>query len=435
MTLYQIKEAMAQVGAELNAQRDWISAHAADPETSIETIRAAKAKRDELGERFAELKEEHDRMEAETKQQMEAQPKPDEKTKKIEARAKFYRAALAQQVVPREVMALLGAVPAGDSTIGNGDNLLPVNVSNEIITEPMEINPMRQIEQVTNITNLEKPKLDFTLDDDDFVTDSETAKELAMDGDMVRFGRHKSKVKAQVSDTVYRGTTTNLVSTIENALRSGLAAKEKKVQFDANPASELAHMSFYSNSTGIRKVYGTTMLAAIMAAYADLPDMFAENARVVMRRIDYVNMISDLANGSAALWGKKPEDIIGIPVVFVDRAVKPIVGDFRYAQLNYDINTSYDTDKDVDKGLYKFVLTAWFDHQILLKSAFRIAEVGQDPNPADDEPTVVDVKTVAALPATDIKEGTVYVLTATDGDRAAGTMWIYANSDWIQYGA
>lgn len=51
------------------------------------------------------------------------------------------------------------------------------------------------------------------------------------------------------------------------------------------------------------------------------------------------------------------------------------MGDFAYVRLNYDGDLVYDSDKDVDKGEYLFVLTAWFDQQILLKSAFRLAKV------------------------------------------------------------
>ncbi|OWU50654.1 hypothetical protein CEJ90_15355, partial [Staphylococcus aureus] len=43
---------------------------------------------------------------------------------------------------------------------------------------------------------------------------------------------------------------------------------------------------------------------------------------------------------------------------FTDAAVKPIVGDFNYFGINYD-GTTYDTDKDVKKGEYLFVLTAF----------------------------------------------------------------------------
>ena len=95
----------------------------------------------------------------------------------------------------------------------------------------------------------------------------------------------------------------------------------------------------------------------------------------MMRKQDYYAAVRTLANSSVDLWGKKPEDVLGIPVTFNDKAKKPVVGDFSFYGINYDIGTIYDTDKDVDKGEYKFVLTAWGDQQIRLKSAFRIAKV------------------------------------------------------------
>ena len=79
------------------------------------------------------------------------------------------------------------------------------------------------------------------------------------------------------------------------------------------------------------------------------------------------------------LWGKKPEDVLGIPVEFNDRAVIPVVGNFAYSRQNYENGVIYDTDKDVNKGEYYFVLTAWGDHVIRLRSAFRLAKVTANP--------------------------------------------------------
>ena len=57
-------------------------------------------------------------------------------------------------------------------------------------------------------------------------------------------------------------------------------------------------------------------------------------------------------------------------------ATTPVVGDFSFAQLNYEINSSlYEQYKDYEKGMNYFQLTAWFDHQIKLASAFRLAKV------------------------------------------------------------
>lgn len=122
-----------------------------------------------------------------------------------------------------------------------------------------------------------------------------------------------------------------------------------------------------------------TLARTIINAWADLPEAFAANARCVMRKQDYYAAIRVLANSSNDLWGKKPEDVIGIPVIFNDRAVTPVVGDFRYSKQNYDIGTIFETDKDGKKGEYYFILTAWGDHQIKLKSAFRLAKVKSDP--------------------------------------------------------
>lgn len=190
-------------------------------------------------------------------------------------------------------------------------------------------------------------------------------------------GGVKTKIVATVKDTVLHGTDTNLVTTIENALRSGLAVKEKINAFRTVSDTVHDHMSFYLN--GIKKVKGDNLIQAIINAWADLPEVFATNATCVMRKSDYYAAIQTLANGTESLWGKKPEDVIGIPVVFNDRAVIPIVGDFNYARQNYDIGTIYETDKDAKKGEYYFVLTAWGDHKIRLKSAFRLAEVNANP--------------------------------------------------------
>lgn len=138
-------------------------------------------------------------------------------------------------------------------------------------------------------------------------------------------------------------------------------------------------MSFYSTQNGIKTVDGADLFEAITNAIADLHEDFRENARVIMRYADYVKILKSLANNSATLFSAPPESIIGKPAVFSDSAVKPIVGDFRYAQLNYDGDLIYDTDKDVEKGEYLFVLTGWLDQQILLKSAFRIANVVPTP--------------------------------------------------------
>jgi len=218
------------------------------------------------------------------------------------------------------------------------------------------------------------PKISYSLDDDDFITDEETAKEMKLTGDTVTFGRNKFKVNAKISDTVIHGSDIELTNYVDNALRSGLAAKEKRDALAETPVSGLGHMSFYSGSN-ITRVSGEDMYKAIKAAIADLHEDYRDNAQIVMRYSDYMDIIEILANGNASLYNAQPEQVLGKPVTFADGAENPIVGDFNYFRINYDAMT-YDTDKDVNSGDYLFVLTAWYDQKRSLDSAFRIAEVG-----------------------------------------------------------
>ncbi|KNF06970.1 phage major capsid protein, HK97 family [Gottschalkia purinilytica] len=290
----------------------------------------------------------------------------------ISAKAELIRSAITGKELSPETRASLGAI---GTTTGGGEKILPTNMAKTLVYEPLAKNQLRDVVSTTNITGLELPKIAYKLDDDDFIGDDETAKELELTGDKITFGRFKSKVFVAISDTVIHGTDTDLVSYVDNALQSGLAAKEKKVMLAGTPKVKEEHMSFYSTENKIKKVQGNTLFEAITGAIADLHEDFRENAKVVMKYSDYITMIKELANGSMDLYKAQPEQIIGKPVVFCDSATSPIVGDFNYAHLNYDGDFIYDTDKDVKTGDYLFVLTAWLDFQLKLKSAFRLAEV------------------------------------------------------------
>lgn len=379
MTLFELKEKIATLDAAINSDAEWIAEKAADPATAMEDITAKKTHRDELVTRRDMLKKQHDEMEAKQKEKVTAQANMTEADKKVCAKAAFYRAVLTGGDVSKSYEGL-GGVPVANADLGYGSNLLPKNVSNELLTEPLQTNPLRTICRVTNISGYEEPKLGFTIEDTDIgdVTDKETAKEIEMTGDTVAYGRMKMKVNATVKDTVLHGTETDLVSTIENNLRSALAYREKYYAFlpaeSCTTDTTHAHMSFYKAST-IKEVEGADLYNAIVNAYADLDDSYAANATIVMRKADYYGMIASLTNTAEALFTDKPAKILGIPVVFCDKATTPIVGDFHYYGINYDIGTIYETDKDAKKGEYYFVFTAWGDQQIRLKSAFRLAKV------------------------------------------------------------
>ena len=292
---------------------------------------------------------------------------------KIEAKAELIRAAMKKEKVSQRVLNSLGE----GSGNGNGENLLPTTLMTELVTEPFAVNPLRGVSTMTNITNLEIPKLAFTLDDDNFLdSNSATAKEMKLSASKIKFERKDFRVYADITDAVLRGSNVNLVGYVENALRSGMAKKEKKLAFAVGTSNP--ETSFY-NKTGsnydITAITKESKYLAIKAALADLEDDYADKAKIVMRRSDYFDIIEALANGNATLYQAQPESVLGAPVIFCDLATIPVVGDFSYSHFNYDLDATYESDKNIRTGITSFVLTGYLDHKIKMKSAFRLALV------------------------------------------------------------
>lgn len=381
MTLFELKQNMVTIAEQLDKTEKSIAQKAIDPKVSTEDLNQLQNTKADLKQRYELLKEQHDALEAEQKAKLEKgkfSQADDPKQKVMDAKAALIRKTLAKEAVSTEIRQTLG-----DDDTSKGNKFLPKTVANDILVEPLVKNPLRESSTITNIPNLEIPKISFTLDDDDFIADKETAKELEAKGDTVSFGRHKFKVYAGVSETVLLGTNTNLVATVENALQSGVAAKERKVAFAETPKAGEEHMSFYDQKeVKIKRVAGENLYLAIKNALADLHEDYRENAEIYMRYSDYLSIIEFLANGNATLYTAQPEQVLGKPVVFTDAAVKPVIGAFDYSHFNYDIGSQFETDKDVKTGINLFVVTAWFDHQIKLASAFRIAEVSASDGPA-----------------------------------------------------
>ena len=292
---------------------------------------------------------------------------------KIEAKAELIRATMKKEKVSQRVLNSLGE----GSGNGNGENLLPTTLMTELVTAPFAVNPLRGVSTMTNITNLEIPKLAFTLDDDDFLTsNSETAKEMKLSASKIKFERKDFRVYADITDAVLRGSNVNLVGYVENALRSGMAKKEKKLAFAVGTSNP--ETSFYNKTNSnydITAITKESKYLAIKAALADLEDDYADKAKIVMRRSDYFDIIEALANGNATLYQAQPESVLGAPVIFCDLATIPVVGDFSYSHFNYDLDATYESDKNIRTGITSFVLTGYLDHKIKMKSAFRLALV------------------------------------------------------------
>ena len=129
-----------------------------------------------------------------------------------------------------------------------------------------------------------------------------------------------------------------------------------------------------------KDVRASVAMGGIMGFMDDLiekfeEDDYADKAKIVMRRSDYFDIIEALANGNATLYQAQPESVLGAPVIFCDLATIPVVGDFSYSHFNYDLDATYESDKNIRTGITSFVLTGYLDHKIKMKSAFRLALV------------------------------------------------------------
>lgn len=386
-TLYAMNEQLAQLSAEIQQESNAIAGMCGDPTSDLKVVEQKQERLAGLQKRFNILKGTRDSKEARERASAVAgalhptaagdynTPQDRAKAKK-RARGEFYVAALRGGDVAEVVgkyMNLLGVIDDGAS---GGDNLLPSLLGDELIHEPFEQDGFLTECSHTRITGLELPRIGYTIADDGDVKDTEEGKEMAVRGDKVGFGRHKTLIYADVSESVLQGSAFDVESYVDQALDAGMRKKAKRRIFATTPKSGEEHMSVYDETTvGVKTIeydpVSDTLIEAVITALADLGDEYADKAKVAMRRVDYYKAIKELAMGADTLWGAKPEDVIGAPVVFCENASYPIVGDLSTIHINDDMPPFYDTDKDTKKGVRTFGLTRWDDIQIKLASALR----------------------------------------------------------------
>ena len=382
---YLINQQLDGVRASLKEAVNKVEALYADSKSTIEARREAENVVRDLKERAAKYENDIREMDEEANAQLQLQNKKNvqgmsEKDKKIALKANVIRGMIKKESVADDLKALGGSyflnALSTASTGQGGAAILPKTTVSEAITEPKVINKLRNFVRISHESNLEIPKLTFSIADDAFIEDEATAKELKVNGSTVAFGRFKSKVFCDVSETMLLGSDINLVSEVDAGLDSAIQTKERKQLFGTALSETEKHMSFYEKNGGsytIPSVTGETKYLAIKKAIADLHEDYRENAKIIMTYADYLEIIEALANGNATLYMAQPEQILGKPVIFVDAATIPIVGDLSYLQINYHPETISDSDKNVKTGINTFVLTAWYDIQFRLRSAFRLA--------------------------------------------------------------
>ena len=381
---YLINQQLDGVRASLKEAVNKVEALYADPKSTVENRREAENVVKDLKERVQKYENDIREMDEEANRQLQNKKNVQgmsEKDKIVASKANVIRGMIKKESVADDLKALggsyfLNALSTHPSTGQGGAAILPKTTASEAIVEPKKVNKLRDYIRVSHESNLEIPKLTFSIADDAFIEDEATAKELKVNGSTVTFGRFKSKVFCDVSETMLLGTDINLVSEVEAGLDSAIQTKEKKQLFGTNLGSNEKHMSFYEKNGGsytIPSVTGETKYLAIKKAIADLGEDFRENAHIIMTYADYLDIIEALANGNATLFMAQPEQILGKPVIFIDAATIPIVGDLQFVQINYHPETISDSDKNVKTGMNTFALTAWYDIQFRLRSAFRLA--------------------------------------------------------------
>lgn len=378
---YKITQQLDGVRASLKEAINKVDGLYADPKSTLESRREAENIVKDLENRVQKYENDLKELDEEAANALEKQPQAtSEHDKVINYKANVIRNVMKKSDASADLRALGGnyIVNALSTATGGqgGASILPKTTANEVITESATKNKLRDHIRISSESNLEVPKLLFTCDDDDYVQDEETAKEIKAAGSTVAFGRFKSKVFCDVSETMLLGTSFNLVNEVDAGLDSGIQAKEKKQLFGSNLSATEKHMSFYEKEGSdytIKSVSGASKYLAIKKAIADLHEDYRENAKVIMTYADYLDIIEALSNGNSSLFMAQPEQILGKPAIFMDAATIPVVGDLSYLQINYFPETISDTDKNVKTGMNTFVLTAWYDIQFRLRSAFRLA--------------------------------------------------------------
>lgn len=381
-SIYELRAQALDLGKAVKDARAAYNKVLDDPGSTPKQVSDAKELLDNREMKFNGKQELIKQAEAEEKMNLKVEKKPahlipdDPKEKMIKAEAAFIRKTVRPDNAEFQEKWHTIKQELKDDTTTNGNDLLPINVSNQLVSEPLATNPLRNLESISTITNLILPVMAFEIADDSFIKDGDAAKDASLSAGVINFGRYQMKVRAGISDTILRGTDTGLVQYVNNALSSAIAKKERTVSLNPSPTGDEAHMSYYDKSNNIAVMTGKDLFHAIRAALADLDDDYQDSAKILMRKPDYDSIIDALANGSTTLYPRQPEEILGAPVTFTSAAVKPIIGDFSYARLNYEIDSSlYEQYKDYDHGINYFQFTTWFDHRIVLPSAFRIADV------------------------------------------------------------
>ena len=160
---YQIEQMLNGVREELLQASNKLNDMYVDSKTSIADREAQEDRVKDLEQRETGLKNQLDVLDREAAERMRANKGADEKildekAKIIHAKAELIKNTMAGKPVPQEVLNILG----DGSSLGNGQKILPITLTTQLVTEPFAKNPLRNLSTFTNIMNLEIPRISFT---------------------------------------------------------------------------------------------------------------------------------------------------------------------------------------------------------------------------------------------------------------------------------
>lgn len=277
-------------------------------------------------------------------------------TKSILTRAlnSYVKALFTGGSISNEVRAALDITNTGDS-------FLPKQMQQQILLPQAKSSPLRSICTMSNIERLEIPV--STYSDEGNVT---------ITNEVIEFNKsnNRERILTEINESLINSNL-NIYDTISNILTAALEDREIQRVFDINPAAENIHMSIY-NMNLPKYTAGSSELEKIRGSIKALPEKARREATIILSYDYFESVVTQAAEaGLAALI--TDDTLFNIKYIILDKAAKPVIGDFKYLQINHE-NMFQDKKKNVFNGIYDFVLSTYMDIHVNNNKAFVVIE-------------------------------------------------------------
>ena len=371
----RIRNEAQEVRGRISAARDTLAAHALEGTGTAEELQALRTQIAQDTQRYTDLMGAVQNEEEAARTRVAAQFNSRRNGESMQAhRGAYYHAVMTGAALTAATVMALSVPQTIGANPGNG--LLPVTVSDQLIDDIYDDGAFLSAITVTNIPGLRLPKATTTeTKTDAALEDGADATTHEMDDDTIMFGAFPGRDAIVVPTSVLESTHVQLAGYVEGKLQEFHRERMYRRMFATAATGNYAHMSVYNAEVGIKTVTGATMYDAIKNALAALPTAARRVAKVAMTATAYLDMIKELANSAAPLFGAHPEEFLGFEVAFCDNATDPIVGDLKTIHVNYNNTMKIEVDKSAVKGTTTPVLSADYDIQVEDANRLRKATV------------------------------------------------------------